>query len=218
MKRVPEVECMGTPEEAREYAAMDHKDANESFVAALLEHGCDRGEILDIGTGPADIPLLLVEKAKGANVTAIDLSDEMLKIARLKVAHAGHSLRIRLMHADAKGLPFADRHFDGVFSNTILHHVEDPIAYFKDARRVLRGGGSLVIRDLVRPDDDASVEKLVDRYAKGATEYARGLFRDSLKAAYTLDEVRDFLDRSGLDDASLAMTSDRHMTIWIDRR
>ncbi|MCA8972128.1 MAG: class I SAM-dependent methyltransferase [Planctomycetes bacterium] len=218
MKRVPEVECMGTPDEAREYAAMDHKDANESFVAALLEHGCDRGEILDIGTGPADIPLLLVEKAKGASVTAIDLSDEMLKIARLKVAHAGHSLRIRLMHADAKGLPFADRHFDGVFSNTILHHVEDPIAYFKDARRVLRGGGALVIRDLVRPDDDESVELLVDRYAEGATEYARGLFRDSLKAAYTLDEVRDFLDRSGLDDASLAMTSDRHMTIWIDRR
>ncbi len=209
---------MGSTEEAREYAAMDHTEANESFVQALLQHGCDRGDLLDIGTGPGDIPLLLVQKTKDAEVTAIDLSDEMLKIARLKVAHAGHSLRIRLMHADAKGLPFADRHFDGVFSNTILHHVSDPVAYFRDARRVLRDGGALVIRDLVRPAKEAEVDALVDRYAASATAYARGLFRASLIAAYTIDEVRDFMAQSGLADASVEMTSDRHMTIWIDRR
>lgn len=209
---------MGSTEEAREYAAMDHTEANESFVQALLQHGCDRGDLLDIGTGPGDIPLLLVQKTKDAEVTAIDLSDEMLKIARLKVAHAGHSLRIRLMHADAKGLPFADRHFDGVFSNTILHHVSDPVAYFRDARRVLRDGGALVIRDLVRPANEAEVDALVDRYAALASAYARGLFRASLIAAYTIDEVRDFMAQSGLADASVEMTSDRHMTIWIDRR
>lgn len=209
---------MGSTEEAREYAAMDHTEANESFVQALLQHGCDRGDLLDIGTGPGDIPLLLVQKTKDAEVTAIDLSDEMLKIARLKVAHAGHSLRIRLMHADAKGLPFADRHFDGVFSNTILHHVSDPVAYFRDARRVLRDGGALVIRDLVRPANEAQVDALVDRYAALASAYARDLFRASLIAAYTIDEVREFMTQSGLADASVEMTSDRHMTIWIDRR
>lgn len=218
LERIPEVECMGTAIEAREYAEMDHSEANASFVDALLEHGCDRGELLDLGTGPADIPLLLVERAEAAQVTAIDLSAEMLKIARLKVANAGRSLRIRLMNADAKGLPFADRHFDGVFSNTILHHVADPVAFLGDARRVLRPSGALVIRDLVRPESEEDLARLVETYAKGATDYARGLFRDSLHAAYTVDEVRAFLDQSGLADAQVAMTSDRHFTIWIDGR
>lgn len=218
MERVPEVECMGTAEEAREYEAMDHTEANASFVTALIDHGCDRGEILDLGTGPGDIPLLLVDRAKNAHVTGIDLSEEMLKIARLKVAHSGQSLRIRLMQADAKGLPFADRHFDGVFSNTILHHVADPVAYLREARRVLRDGGALVIRDLARPADLDAVESLVATYASTASDYAQGLFRDSLRAAYTLDEVREFLDQSGNSDANVEMTSDRHFTIWIARR
>lgn len=217
LERIPEEECMGTAVEAREYEAMDHSAANASFVDALLEYGCDRGEVLDLGTGPADIPLLLVERSEHAQVTAVDLSDEMLKIARLKVAHAGQSLRVRLMHADAKGLPFADRHFDGVYSNTILHHVSDPIAYFRDARRVLREGGALVIRDLFRPESEAELDRLVELHASGASDYARGLFRASLHAAYTVEETRAFLDASGLTDASIEKSSDRHFTIWIRR-
>lgn len=209
---------MGTPEEAREYAAMDHSEANASFVEALARHGCNKGELLDIGTGPADIPLLLVASHPHAHVTATDLSAEMLKIARLNVAHAGQSRRIRLMEADAKGLPFASRHFDGVFSNTILHHVSDPVAFFKEAVRVLKPTGALVVRDLARPQTLAQVRALVRTYAGDATEFQRKLLHDSLRAAYTVEETRSLLDEAGVRGARVEMTSDRHFTVWIDAR
>ena len=218
MERIPETECMDTREEARDYAAMDHTEANASFVAFLIEHGCSRGDLLDLGTGPGAIPMRLVELCPDVDVTATDISGEMLKIARLNVAHAGLSQRIRLMSADAKSLPFGDGHFDGVFSNTILHHVSDPGAFFREARRVLKTAGALVIRDLVRPTDLARVEALVAAHAATANDSQRKLFRDSLLAAYTLDEVRAMLADSGLADASMEMTSDRHLTIWIDPR
>lgn len=218
MERVPEVECMGTVEEAEQYAHMDHEAANESFVDFLLEVGCSRGDLLDLGTGPGDIPLLLASKSAEANITATDLSEEMLRIARLKVAHAGKSQRIRLMTADAKQLPFADRHFDGVFSNTILHHVSDPSAFFREAGRVLEPTGALVIRDLARPASVEEVDKLVDRYAADANDYQKKLFYDSLRASYTVDEVRAFLDAAGLERAQVEMTSDRHLTAWIAAR
>ncbi len=218
MKRIPEVECMGTVQEAREYADMDHSQANLSFVEALIQYQCAEGELLDLGTGPADIPLLLVSKSSAAEVTGIEISCEMLKIARLKVAEAGESRRIRLLEGDAKGLPFARDQFDGVFSNTILHHVADPVAYFKEAWRVLRPGGALVIRDLVRPESVEAATQLVETYAATSTDYQKKLFHDSLLAAYSIEETNQMLEDAGVCGAIVEMSSDRHMTIRVERR
>ncbi|MEZ5990623.1 MAG: methyltransferase domain-containing protein [Planctomycetota bacterium] len=218
LERVPEVEAMDTPEEAREYAAMDHREANEAFVQALERHGCAAGDLLDLGTGPGDIPMLLAGRHPGASITGIDLSNEMLKLARLEVARRGLSRQIRLLEADAKGLPFGDGVFDGVFSNTILHHVADPERYLREADRVRKPGGALLIRDLVRPETEARLEELVDTYAAGATKRQRQLFADSLRASYTVDEVRALCDRCGLGAATVERSSDRHLTIWLEPR
>jgi len=205
---------MDTREEAREYAAMDHGEANQAFVDTLIQYGLGHGDVLDLGTGPGDIPLMLVERAD-VHITAVDMSAEMLKIARLKVAEAGRSSAIRLMVADAKDLPFGDACFDGVFSNTILHHVSDPLAFFREARRVLRPRGGLVIRDLVRPDTIEAAEALVALHAAEGTPDQQRLLLDSLKSSYTLSEIREMLDRAGLGDAQVEQTSDRHLTIWL---
>ena len=62
---------------------------------------------------------------------------------------------------DAKGLNFADGEFDTVFSNTILHHIPDPRPFLREARRVLRPGGTLLVRDLFRPPSREQLEALV---------------------------------------------------------
>ncbi|MFQ5503712.1 MAG: class I SAM-dependent methyltransferase [Planctomycetota bacterium] len=216
MERVPEKECMDSPEEAREYAEMDHSEANAAFVECLHRRGCNKGELLDIGTGPCDIPMMLISSRSSAHITAIDLSEEMLKIARIRVAERGLSMWIRLMHVDAKELPFADDYFDGVFSNTILHHVDDPLRYFKEARRVLKSSGSLVIRDLMRPDTLVKAQALVEKHAGTATPLQRQMLLNSLKSSYTVDEVRRMLDEAGLGEASVEQSSDRHLTIWLE--
>jgi len=218
LERIPEHECMDTPEEAREYAAMDHAAANLAFVEALEKHDCLRGDLLDLGTGPGDIPLLLAERHDRISVTGIDLSKEMLKIARLKVAQAGHSRRIRLLEADAKKTAFGQNTFDGVFSNTILHHVSDPVEFFVEARRVLKPRGALVVRDLIRPETLEELSGLVDTYAGDATERQRELFRESLHSAYTIEEVQQFCDEALLEGVTIERSSDRHLTIWLEPR
>jgi hypothetical protein len=55
MQRELEPEVMDTPEEASEYDAMDHTEANTAFVDRLIALGA-RGRMLDIGTGPGHIP------------------------------------------------------------------------------------------------------------------------------------------------------------------
>ncbi len=218
LDRIPEHECMDTPEEAREYAAMDHAEVNLAFVEALEKHGCVRGELLDLGTGPGHIPLILAERHERLSVTGIDLSKEMLKIARLKVAQAGYSRRIRLLEADAKKTAFGQNTFDVVFSNTILHHVSDPVAFLSEARRVLRPKGALLIRDLMRPETQEDLERIVTTYAGDASDRQRELFRESLYAAYTVDEVREFCNQAGLEDVTIEVTSDRHLTVWLEPR
>jgi ubiquinone/menaquinone biosynthesis C-methylase UbiE len=213
MQRILEPEYMDTPEEASGYAAMDHTAANESFVDAVLAAGVTRGRALDIGTGPGDIPILLARRAKDLAIVAIDAAEHMLVIARQRVAAAGLAARIDVRMADAKRLDFEDSEFDGVFSNTILHHIPEPVRFLREARRVLKPGGRLVIRDLFRPETEAEAMAFVDRYAAGASPYQRKLFFDSFHAALTLDEARLAVRDAGMHGARVAMTSDRHYTV-----
>ena len=213
--RTLEPEAMDTPEEARDYDAMDHSAVNSRFVADFLElHGGSRGgEFLDVGTGPGRIPVLLGKADPGARILGVDLAEEMLVLARYHVANAGLADRIRLQQADGKRLPFDDGVFEAVLSNTIVHHVPEPGPALAEMARVLAPGGSLFVRDLARPDSLDAVTHLVATYASHEGPEARALFEASLHAGLTVEEVRDLVAPIGIDADSVAMTSDRHWTI-----
>jgi len=123
--------------------------------------------------------------------------------------------RVEYRVADAKGLDFADASFDAVFSNTILHHIPDPRPFLSEVRRVLRPDGTLLVRDLYRPDTLARADELVALHAADATEYQQKLFRDSLYAALTPEELRAIADESGLAAAAIVVDTDRHMSLQI---
>lgn len=137
LTRTLEPEVMDDASEAHEYDAMDHDAPNAAFVERLIERGA-HGHMLDLGTGPGHIPILICRRMMDATVVAIDLSDEMLRIAERRVADAGMPGRITLRQADVKKLPFEDDSFDVVFSNTILHHIPQPAGMLTEAARVLR--------------------------------------------------------------------------------
>ncbi len=205
---------MDTEEEAVDYDAMDHTGPNAAFVDRLVELGAS-GRMLDIGTGPGHIPLLVAERIARATVVGIDLSRHMLALAEGKRAASAHRDRVSFQVADAKGLDFDDDAFDAVFSNTILHHIPEPGPFLAEARRVLRPGGALLIRDLFRPDTPARVDELVALYATDCNEHQRELFRASLCAALTPDELRDVAAAHGLGDADIVVDSDRHVSIQL---
>ena len=212
LARVLEPEVMDTPEEAREYDAMDHSTVNRLFVADLLATGPVAGEVLDVGTGTALIPVELCKQAPDCKVVATDLSTYMLDLARYNVVVGDCEWRILLCHVDAKGLPFEDGRFQVVMSNSIIHHIPEPASALAESVRVCASGGRLFFRDLARPDDKVTLQKLVDTYAAGESEFARKMFAESLHAALTLEEVQALVGELGFAAATVQMTSDRHWT------
>jgi ubiquinone/menaquinone biosynthesis C-methylase UbiE len=212
LERVLEPEVMDTFDEARDYDAMDHREVNRVFVSDLLAAAPAGPDVLDLGTGTALIPIELCKSCEDCRVMAVDLSVHMLDLARYNVEVAGLTGRIQLSHIDAKELPFEDAMFDVVMSNSIVHHIPQPIQVLQETVRVVRPGGLIFFRDLLRPADDAAVVRLVETYAGDKNEHQRKMFADSLRAALDLNEIRLLVAQLGFDPQSVKATSDRHWT------
>ncbi len=215
LSRVLEPEVMDSHEEAVAYDEMDHAEVNRVFVDDLLAatRGNDlAGGILDLGTGPALIPIELASRAEEVRVMAVDLSANMLDLAAMKVELANLTDRVALQQVDAKHLPFDDGYFACVMSNSIVHHIPSPIDALQEAWRVLAPGGLIFFRDLLRPNDDEEVRRLVDAYAGECTAHQRKLFDDSLRAALSLEEISDLIEPLCGERQSVQQTTDRHWT------
>ncbi|MFT5284486.1 MAG: ubiquinone/menaquinone biosynthesis C-methylase UbiE [Planctomycetota bacterium] len=214
MQRILEPELMDTEEEAASYDAMDNSASNAAVVELLVELGA-RGRILDIGTGPGHIPFMVCEQIADCTLVGIDLAKTMLVYAERHRATSPHKDRIEFKLADAKSLAFEDNSFDTVYSNTILHHIPDPHSFLVEARRVLKPDGALLIRDLFRPESPERALELVAMHIANGTPEQKELFRASLHAAFTLDELRALANAAGLVDATISQDSDRHVSMRI---
>lgn len=211
--RVLETEVMDTAEEAEEYDLMDHSEVNRRFVGDFLNLHREGWKVLDVGTGTAQIPIELCKQEKRALVLAVDAAEQMLQRAAQNVAAAGLVGRIHLKLADAKSLEFDNRSFPAVISNSIVHHIPNPQTVMAEMYRVLAPGGTLFVRDLLRPDDELALTGLVETYAGSASELQRALFRASLHAALTLAEIMEITRPLGIGDSAITQTSDRHWTL-----
>lgn len=222
LERILEPEVMDTPEEAVDYDAMDHAEVNRVFVddfLAALSIGQavpDAMTVLDAGTGTAQIPIELTSRrarAAGFVITATDLAEEMLKVAAENIAAAGFNDVIKLERVDCKSMPFGDASFDAVMSNSIVHHIPEPVAVFREMWRVLKPGGLLFVRDLLRPDDKATLNGLAETYAGEENDHQQKMFRESLHAALTVGEVTSILNELKIPSDGLSQTTDRHWTL-----
>lgn len=220
LQRVLEPEVMDTLEEAHDYDAMDHTAVNARFCADLLAQAPLGPTVLDVGTGTALIPIGLCQRSPSLHIVGIDLAVHMLDVGSKNVAEAGFADRITLAKADAKAMPYANDSFDSAVSNSIIHHIPEPIAVLAEMIRVTRPGGLVFVRDLVRPADEAAIEQLTSTYEAPADPGERpsferqlALFRASLGAALTLEEVDAIVTRAGGPPDSVRMTSDRHWTL-----
>jgi len=214
---------MDTEEEARDYDAMDHVQVNTLFCADLLAACPHPQRVLDTGTGSALIAIELCRRAPGAQVDAIDLATYMLALAKRNVAMADLTHRIRLMRLDAKATGLPDRAFDVVMSNSVVHHMAEPTDLLREMWRLLKPGGVLFVRDLLRPDREETLEALLTQYAgsppspteegRSMHERQRALFAASLHAALSMNEMRAVTRVLGLPEDAVQATSDRHWTL-----
>lgn len=147
---------------ARDYDRMNH----------LMTAGLDRcwrkravqglhGKVLDVacGTGDMVVELLRTRHAASLQVTGVDLSKEMMAIAKRKAPQAEYRL------ADVERLPFGDASFDAVtcaFGVRNFVHLEQGLG---EMLRVLKPGGRMVILELATPDS-ALVRPLYNIYTR----------------------------------------------------
>jgi ubiquinone/menaquinone biosynthesis C-methylase UbiE len=212
LPRVLEPEIMSSAEEAGEYDAMDFSATDQLFADRAAALGRGARWIFDIGSGNAKIPLAIgALMAPTTQICAVEMSVEMLAAGVRNRSRAGaHDRRLLFLRADAKRLPLPDACAELVTSNSLVHHIPDPRAVFREIARIVRPGGSILIRDLVRPESEEELARLVDRHAAGSSPLQRRLFSDSLRAALTPSEVRDVLGECGLAGVSVTQITDRH--------
>jgi ubiquinone/menaquinone biosynthesis C-methylase UbiE len=210
--RMSQPEVMDTWEESIAYDAMDFTEVNAAFAEQAVVFGPIAARVLDVGTGPARIPVLMAQLRSQWQIVGIDLSTNMLKLGDRHVQAAGLSDRIELELVDAKQMPYADASFDVVVSNSIVHHIPDPLLCWREMRRVLKPNGGLFVRDLLRPDDLDTFDRLVKGIGAEYDAHQTQLFRDSLQAALTLADVEQMVVAAGLTDVRVYQSSDRHWT------
>jgi demethylmenaquinone methyltransferase/2-methoxy-6-polyprenyl-1,4-benzoquinol methylase len=125
---------------------------NGRWRAELVKHvvAKDPRRVLDVATGTAGVAIALA-RGSSANITGVDVSEDMLEIGRRRVAAAGLRGRIELEAARAEELPFAEGAFDSISFTYVLRYVGDPAATIAELARTLRAGGVMAGLDFFVP-------------------------------------------------------------------
>ena len=217
IERILEPEVMDDEIEAEEYDRMDFTDVNTDFalLASKLLDKQDPVTVLDIGTGTARIPIILSQLRPQWQIIGVDLASSMLQVGQKNIQEAGKSEQISLQLIDGKKMPYEDNSFDLVMTNSLVHHIPNPLDLFLEIDRVVKADGSILIRDLLRPNSIAEIEQIVSEANLDYNPRQKKLFYDSLHAALTLTEIKDLVDKVGWTTAQVYQSSSRHWTILV---
>jgi SAM-dependent methyltransferase len=185
------------------YTADERGELPETAVLASL--GCGNplavadlreGEVvLDLGSG-GGIDVLLSARRVGPRGTAygVDMTDEMLELARRNAAEAGVT-NARFLKGRIEELPLPAESVDVVISNCVVNLSADKDAVFAEAFRVLRPGGRVGISDIVAEDQlDADSRR------------ERGSYVGCIAGALSRSEYEAGLTRAGLTGVTVTFT------------
>lgn len=194
--RVPEPASTETPALVRSFEAMArfHSFLDRAFVRRVQLVCSPVGRLLDVGTGPGFVPILLKRQMPHLKVVGVDLSEEMIRRARKNARRAGLYRGIDFVVGDACQLPFRAGAFDCVVSFHTLHHIPEPGQALREFRRATRRSGSVYVSDLRRPEHRLSMllfqQGLAQMYllVHPGPDQAIRQYRQSLQAAYDREE------------------------------
>ncbi|HKG15323.1 MAG TPA: methyltransferase domain-containing protein, partial [Pyrinomonadaceae bacterium] len=192
------------------------KHAGDGMDAETFRHFCDfanvavalalpaGSRILDVGCGSGWLSEFFARL--GYDVTGIDISPDLIEIARARVESVAYGadhetpLRCRFLVHDAEGSPLAEE-FDAVVCYDSLHHFEDERAVVSNLSAMTRYGGALFILEGDRPEEGSETEEelleVMRRFETLESPFSRGYLR-SLLDEHGLAVVGDYVSVNGL--------------------
>lgn len=217
MIRVPEPELMDEESQVLAYANADFSEPNNQFIEYFRQaFGMDgvEGNVLDLGCGPGEIALRFAQVYPGVAVHAVDGAGNMVEFARNRLREFPQLVgRVHFYQDRLQNLQYPRLVYSALISNSLLHHLHDPAELWRGISRLGSAGSRVLVMDLMRPQTPVQAERLVAQYAADEPEVLRRDFYNSLRAAFTLDEVRKQLRADGLDSLSCIRVSDRHLIV-----
>ena len=185
------------------YDPQERHDLPEAAVLASL--GCGNpvaiadlrpGErVLDLGSG-GGIDVLLSARRVGPTGKAygLDMTDEMLDLARRNVAEAGVT-NVEFVKGTIEDIPLPDASIDVIISNCVINLSVDKPAAFAEMARVLRPGGRIGISDVVADDDLSPAQRA-----------ERGSYVGCIAGALSVGEYRRHLAAAGFGTVAITPT------------
>lgn len=182
--------------------ARDHGPEMLALWTSTIEsrvHGRAIRRILDLGCGTGRFSQALATRFD-AEVVAVDPSQKMLAVARGKP----HEPRVHYQEGRAEAIPLEAKSVDMVFTSMTFHHFTDRALVARECRRVLRGGGALVVRTASREQ--------IDSYAYVPfIPVARALHEEVLPS---FAEVRDTFEHAGFHLISSDLVTQTIAPTW----
>ena len=219
MDRITEPELMDEEEQVKAYAFANFSEPHDLFVKTFQEKFPDINSsfndvVLDLGCGPCDITRRFAKVYKDALFHAVDGSALMLKYGKELNDKENLSHRIKLIETHLPKVDLPQKLYHLIMSNSLLHHLHNPNTLWESIQQHAKPFAHVFIMDLVRPVDEQTVAYLVNEYAANEPEILKSDFEHSLRAAFTVEEVRQQLNEVGLPNLLVEEISDRHMIIY----
>ncbi len=198
-------ESNGFSQNAHLYADSAAHSQTHDLELALESLGDPDGwEILDVATGTGHTAFFFSQRQ--AHVFGVDINDEMLAIAQEEADRK--SLSCRFLKGSCDDLPFDDATFDLVTCRLAAHHFAEPTAFLKEAHRVLRPAGRMLLVDNIVPT--GSVGKWINDF-----EYQRD---PSHRACLTEESWKELFRAQNFKEVKLQeFPRELDFDLWMDR-
>ena len=228
MERTVEPELMERKEQVISYATADFSEGENNLINQidyyLIKNDINlnkRELIVDLGCGPGNISEKLSMKWPKALVIGIDGSKEMIRVAELNKTTSLNSGRLKNLSyicADIKTLKPSDisqkKNISLLVSNSLIHHITYLDDFFNCLERLSSNQTINFHKDLKRPNDEKLALELKEKCAEKYNHILTNDYYASLKASYTLKELKNFIFKSELSSLEVFEEGDQYLVIY----
>lgn len=216
MNRIPEPELMVQADQIEAYAKADFDEPHSNFIKIFKDKFSDQnilGLVLDLGCGTGDITFRYTEAFSDTIIHAIDGSHGMVNYAN-KLLSEKPNIQKRITFINSKIDDYeSDEKYSFIISNSLLHHLPDPMVLWDLINNVGTKTTKVFIMDLLRPSNLEEVKLLVEKYAQDEPDILKRDFHRSLLSAFNLNEVENQLKIAKLI-LEVKQVGDRHLIVY----